>query len=117
MGSQAPHRMQLAPISSFMTVLMLGITLSLPTALSIALDNLKAVGDNMKGGVRIFLYLENGLEDRQSTGCAVKSCGTVMLSQPPTSHRSRDFRSSSNTPAWAVYCHYWTRILYQASSR
>lgn len=68
MGAQALQRMRLAPLSSFMTILVLGITLSLPTALSIALDNLKAViGDEAVGSVRISLYLEKDVTESDAS--------------------------------------------------
>ena len=63
-ASQALRRMRLAPISSFMTILILGVTLSLPTTLAIALDNLRSVtGGRDMGSVRISVYLQNGLGD------------------------------------------------------
>ncbi len=67
MSFQAWKRMGLAPISSFMTVLVLGITLSLPTTLSMALDNLRVmVGDAQMNSVRISLYLSEGVNDAQA---------------------------------------------------
>ncbi len=49
------------PFSSLMTLLVIAITLVLPTGLYILLDNLQGLGGSLGNSVRITLFLEKGL--------------------------------------------------------
>ena len=67
-GKEALGRILATPIASLMTVLVLGIALSLPAALSMTLDNLRtAVGGGEVTSVRVSLYLKSGTDNAKAS--------------------------------------------------
>ena len=63
-GKDALARMLVTPVASLMTILVLGIALSLPAALSMTLDNLRTVaGSGDMTSVKVSLYLGNRIDD------------------------------------------------------
>ena len=63
---EALSRILVTPVASLMTVLVLGITLALPAALSMTLDNLQAAAGNTSSVVRLSLYLGGGVSNSKA---------------------------------------------------
>ncbi|CAM3605716.1 permease-like cell division protein FtsX [Parendozoicomonas haliclonae] len=66
-GRESLQRLLATPAASLMTVLVLGIALALPAALSLTLENLKTVAGNSNvTSARISLYLENQVSEKDA---------------------------------------------------
>lgn len=63
-------RLARAPLASFMTIAVIGITLALPSALYVALDNLRRVSRGWEAGGQISLFLKHDVTDTAATALA-----------------------------------------------
>ena len=60
------QRLFSTPFATVMAWLVIAIALSLPTGLSIGIDNLKALGEHWDGGVSASLFLDERIDDRRA---------------------------------------------------
>ncbi|MCG8436121.1 MAG: permease-like cell division protein FtsX [Gammaproteobacteria bacterium] len=58
-------RMTRAPLSSFMTITVIGIALALPSGLNVLVTNAQLLSGSWQGAARISLFLEKSLSDAQ----------------------------------------------------
>ncbi|MEM8561183.1 MAG: permease-like cell division protein FtsX [Pseudomonadota bacterium] len=66
-AADSMHRVLDNPFSSIMTWLVIGIALALPTALSVALENIQQVSENWDSPAQISLFLDDSLDVEQAT--------------------------------------------------
>ncbi len=57
------QRMRHTPLATWFTILVIGIALSLPTGLDLAVDNLSRLAETWQRGADLSLFLEEGRED------------------------------------------------------
>jgi cell division transport system permease protein len=61
-----------APLASFMTCLIIGIALALPTALFVGLKNFKNISESLQQTIQITLYLKSSIKENQVTKLMAK---------------------------------------------
>jgi len=65
---QSLGQMSRSPVASFMTVLVIGIALALPTGLFVMLNNVASLGQGWDGGTQVSLYLKMDVTQTQVQG-------------------------------------------------
>ncbi|MDX1443341.1 MAG: permease-like cell division protein FtsX [Gammaproteobacteria bacterium] len=63
-------RLYRTPLSSFMTVMVIGIALALPAGLKVLVDNTRGLSGSLEGAARISVFLQQDLSEKQRDAVA-----------------------------------------------